>query len=109
MPNYYEFVETQIFTDLVGELLTDEEYRELQTFLSDNPKAGDVIQGGRGLRKLRWRSVNAGKRGGYRVIYYNATLLQQIRMLLIYKKGKQDNLTPAQTRRLVEIMDTWEG
>ena len=108
MATYYEFVETQVFTELVNELLTDDEYRALQTFLLRNPRAGDVIQGGKGLRKLRWKSADTGKRGGYRVIYYNVTPLQQIRMLLIYKKVKQDNLTPAQTKRLVEIMNTWE-
>lgn len=106
--SFSEFVETQVFTELVKELLTDDEYRKLQAFLSRNPQAGDVIQGGRGLRKLRWRSTDTGKRGGYRVIYYNATFMRQIRMLLVYKKGKQEDLTPAQTKRLVEIMNTWE-
>lgn len=108
MATYYEFVETQVFTDLVNEFLTDDEYRELQAFLVDSPKAGDAIPGGNGLRKLRWKSANAGKRGGYRVIYYHVALIQQIRMLLIYKKGRQDNLTPDQVKTLVNLMKSWE-
>ncbi|MEM8941496.1 MAG: hypothetical protein AAGC91_05025 [Pseudomonadota bacterium] len=105
---YYEFIETQVFTDLVNELLTDDEYRELQAFLVKSPKGGDVIPGGNGLRKLRWRSASTGKRGGYRVIYYHVALIQQIRMLLIYKKGRQENLTRDQIKILVKLMKSWE-
>lgn len=37
-------IETQIFTEDVLELLSDEEYAEFQKYLADNPLAGDVIQ-----------------------------------------------------------------
>lgn len=48
------FIETQIFTEDVLELLSDEEYAEFQKYLDDNPLAGDVIQQTGGLRKVRW-------------------------------------------------------
>lgn len=44
--HFMEFIETPIFTRLVLELLPDDEYRELQFMLADNPSCGDIIQGG---------------------------------------------------------------
>jgi mRNA-degrading endonuclease RelE of RelBE toxin-antitoxin system len=64
------FVETQLFTRLVDEYLSDDEYLVLQGALAENPTAGPVIRGSGGIRKLRWRSQGRGKRGGLRVIYY---------------------------------------
>ncbi|WP_275348286.1 type II toxin-antitoxin system RelE/ParE family toxin [Xenorhabdus bovienii] len=65
------FIETSIFTEDCKELLSDDEYREFQQYLADNPAAGDVIQHTGGLRKVRWASRGKGKRGGVRVIYYH--------------------------------------
>jgi len=64
-----------------------------QRYLADNPRVGDVIQDTGGLRKIRWSANGKGKRGGVRVIYYHLTADAQIRLLLIYKKVIQDNLT----------------
>lgn len=52
--------------------LSDEEFRLFQSVLMSNPKAGDVISGTGGLRKVRVASVKRGKgkRGGSRLIYY---------------------------------------
>lgn len=55
------FVETSTFTRQVIELLDDEEYRRLQEVLLMRPEAGDLIPGGGGLRKLRWRVAGKGK------------------------------------------------
>ena len=46
-------VETRVFTKRVLDILTDDEYRELQHFLAEYPDAGDIIPGSHGLRKLR--------------------------------------------------------
>ncbi len=62
--------------------------------------AGDIIQQTGGLRKVRWSSHGKGKRGGVRVIYYYVTYESQIRLLLIYKKGIQDDLTSDQKKIL---------
>ena len=90
------FIETSIFTEDVLSLLTDDEYTDFQQFLANNPLAGDVIQQTGGLRKIRWVSGGKGKRGGVRVIYYHVTADSQIRLLLMYKKSLQDNLTMEQ-------------
>jgi putative transcriptional regulator len=64
------FIETRLFTKLVLEYLTDEEYGALQEELARHPEAGAVIPGSGGVRKMRWAPPGRGKRGGYHVIYY---------------------------------------
>jgi len=66
------FLETPLFTRLLGDYLTDESYRELQCALMDNPQVGDLMPGTGGFRKIRREDARRGKgkRGGLRVIYY---------------------------------------
>lgn len=66
----FSFVETRLFTKLVVEYLSDDDYAQLQRSLMTDPEAGPVIPGSGGVRKLRWGAPGRGKRGGYRVIYY---------------------------------------
>jgi hypothetical protein len=64
------FIETKVFTRLVRNYFTDDEYAALQNAIVVNPEAGEVIRGSGGVRKLRWGLAGRGKRGGVRVIYY---------------------------------------
>jgi hypothetical protein len=48
------FVETRLFTRLVQEYLSDDEYSALQQALLQDPEAGAVVPGSGGVRKLRW-------------------------------------------------------
>ena len=95
-----EFVETEIFTRRIVEMLSDHEYRALQGFLIKRPDAGDVIPDGRGLRKLRWSLEKKGKSGGLRIIYYLYLKDRRIYMIYPYKKSDQEDLTPEQLRGL---------
>jgi mRNA-degrading endonuclease RelE of RelBE toxin-antitoxin system len=81
------FVETPLFTKLVTQYLSDEEYAKLQATLRDDPEAGDVIPGSGGVRKLRWAMSGRGKRGGLRVIYYLRLKHGLIWMLTLYPKN----------------------
>jgi hypothetical protein len=47
-------IETLVFTKQVQTLLTDDEYRQLQTELVARPDTEVIIPGGGGLRKARW-------------------------------------------------------
>lgn len=101
------FIETHIFTEDVKELLSDDEYLEFQQFMADNPDWGDVIQNTGGLRKVRCAAKGKGKRGGVRVIYYHKVSESQIRLLLIYKKGIQDDLSGDEKRQLKTLNEGW--
>lgn len=94
-----EFIETSVFTERITRLLTDEEYYDLQAMLAEKPKAGDVIPGAGGLRKLRWRSAGRGKRGGIRIIYYCWTE-DRLYMIFVYDKTEQGDLTFEQLKIL---------
>ena len=65
-----EFIETPTFTRMVTQLMTDDEYREMQNVLVEDPERGDIIKGGGGIRKLRHAIHGRGKSGGVRAIYY---------------------------------------
>lgn len=95
-----EFRETPIYTGDVNAIFTDDEYRELQNFLVEHPKSGDVIKGSGGLRKLRWKLPDGGKSGGVRNIYYYHESESVIYMIYIYKKSKTEDLTPKQIELL---------
>lgn len=102
----FSFIETRLFTRLVQEYLDDNEYRELQKVLMDNPETGNIIPGSGGLRKVRWRAPGRGKRGGYRVIYYARLKQGVILMLTMYPKNVAENM-PAPVLRQIrkEIED----
>lgn len=98
------FIETPIFTEDVLETLSDEEYGEFQKALSLDPELGDLIPGGGGLRKVRWSLPGKGKRGGIRGIYYWAVSSDIVYLLLLYKKARQENLTPDQVAILKRLV-----
>lgn len=101
------FIETSVFTRQVQALLTDDEYADFQSALAVNPLAGDVIEGTSGLRKVRVAARGKGKRGGARVIYYYVSDAAQIRLLLIYAKGRKDDLSADEKRMLRSLNERW--
>jgi len=96
----FSFIETRLFTRLVQKYLDDDEYRELQRALMDNPETGDIVPGSGGVRKLRWRAPGRGKRSGYRVAYYTRIAQGVIWMLTIYPKNVAENI-PAHVLRQI--------
>ena len=97
-----EFIEAPLFTQLLPDFLTDDEYRELQQRLSRGPEAGDMIPGTGGFRKLRWADTRRrkGKRGGLRLIYYHFLADSQIWLMTVYDKDSMTDLSPADKRVL---------
>ena len=102
----FSFAETKLFTRLVQEYLSDDEYAQLQQALIANPEAGSIIPGSGGVRKMRWGVAGRGKRGGLRVIYFLRTRHGQIWMLTLYAKNVADNIS---ARVLKQIKDEIDG
>ena len=99
------FIETKLFTKLVSEHLSDEEYAQLQEALIRDPQVGDLIPGSGGVRKVRWGGKGRGKRGGIRVIYYARTRQGQIWMLTLYAKNVAETIPAHVLRQIKEEID----
>ena len=87
----FTFIESAACERVRAVYLDDAEYAELQEFMMQNPEAGNVVRGSGGVRKLRWRREGTGKRGGLRVIYFVRYRPNELWMLALYAKAKQDN------------------
>ena len=99
------FVELPIFVRCAQDMFSDDDLRELQVTVLKNPAAGDLILGGRGLRKLRVPLPGRGKRGGARVIYYHWVSHDQCLLVFAYAKNVAADLTKDQLRRLADVID----
>jgi len=98
-------VETSVFTRRINELMPDDQYRELQEALTENPEIGDLIQGSGGLRKVRWKLPGQGKRGGVRAIYYWWVNNDRLLMLYAYAKNERSDLTKKQIAVLAKLVE----
>lgn len=85
-------------------ILSKDERDELLYYLSSNPKAGNLLQGTGGVRKLRWASKGKGKSGGSRVIYffYNETI--PLFLLTMFGKNEKINLSKAERNELAKLV-----
>lgn len=100
------FVETTYFTHWIKDYLNEEEDRELQNYLMENPDAGKIIRGGNGVRKLRWARQGMGKSGGVRIIYYWVKSREQIYLLTAYSKFERENIDAATLARIAKQLET---
>ncbi|MEK6746043.1 MAG: addiction module toxin RelE [Pseudomonadota bacterium] len=69
-------------------LLGVDGHEELVSFIACNPKAGDIIQGTGGFRKLRFKRSGIGKSGGARIIYFFYTPNKPIMLFMIMQRMK---------------------
>ena len=99
------FVESKLFSRLVGEYLTDDEYARLQIAITEAPERGSLVPESGGVRKLRWAQPGRGKRGGIRVIYYAKTREGIIWMLTIYAKNEEEKIPAHVLRKIKEEFD----
>ncbi len=101
----FSFIETKLFSCLLGEHLSDDEYAELQKVLIAAPEAGALIPGSGGVRKIRWGTAGRGKRGGLPIIYYAQTHQGVIWMLTLYPKNVIENIPAHVLKKIKEEID----
>lgn len=99
------FIESKLFTRLLGDYLEDDDYVRLQAALVEDPERGMLVPGSGGVRKLRWAQPGRGKRGGIRVIYYARTREGVIWMLTLYAKNEEESIPAHVLRRIKEEID----
>lgn len=101
----YEFIESSLFTKMVYDYLSEEDFTAFQQFLLEQPEAGDLIKGSGGVRKVRWARAGSGKSGGVRVCYYTRTAAGQILLLVIYAKSVRASISGAVLKQLKEMLE----
>lgn len=84
-------------------LLSETERESLIDFLALRPKAGVLIRGTGGLRKLRWARQGGGKSGGARVIYYYLNESIPLYLLTIFAKGEKSDLSQREKQDLAKL------
>ena len=97
---FLEFVRLPSFERTVSGVLSEEDIRELELVLLQEPRKGKVVRDTGGVRKVRAAPEGRGKSGGARVIYLYVEARETIYFLLCYPKNEQANLTPEQARRI---------
>lgn len=97
--------EHPLFVKVIEQLLDHENQCLLIDFLIEHPDKGDLIPGGKGLRKIRWSVSGRGKRGGARIIYYWHVYDDEILLLYGYAKSRRSDLTHEQLKTLIALLN----
>jgi len=84
--------------------LDDNDLRQLQEMLLQNPKAGKVIRGTKGLRKMRIAFEQRGKSGSGRVAYVDFTVHGMVYLITAYSKKDKDNLSKEERNAIAKMI-----
>jgi hypothetical protein len=94
-------IETPDFiTDAKKAGISLSEREEIVKLLARDPRAGDLIPGSGGARKVRFAGRGKGKSGGFRVITYFAGEDIPVFLLNVFSKGDRVNLSKAEVNIL---------
>ncbi len=88
-----------------AKLLAESERQDIVNYVAAFPKAGDLIKGTGGVRKLRWRRGGKGKSGGVRVIYYFHNERVPLYLLTVFAKNERADLNQAERNELASLVD----
>jgi len=104
-------VETPGYLALARKLFSENEMADIVSLLAADPKAGDVMEGTGGFRKVRIARQGTGKTGGARVVYIFRNTKYQVFLTTVFPKNEKDNLSRAERnalkKRADQIFDTY--
>lgn len=83
---------------------TEAEADAIDRAIATTPEAGDVIEGLRGVRKIRFALRNKGKSGGGRAIYLLMVGDDLAILLTAYAKNEKSDLTPADRKAILSVL-----
>jgi len=95
--------ETKEFHSKIIGLLNEAERDVFIHHISGNPKAGVLLKGTGGIRKIRWQRSGMGKRGGIRIVYYYYNNDMPLYLLTVFSKNEKDNLSKAESNNLAKL------
>jgi hypothetical protein len=106
---FLEFVRLPVFERHARGLLDEDDVREIEQELMQDPTAGNVIAGTGGLRKLRYAVGGKGKSGGVRIIYFHRSKKGRLYLVTVYHKSAKDNLTKAERNEMKRLTAALDG
>lgn len=86
-------------------LLNETERKSIIDYLAAHPRAGDIMQGTGGIRKLRWTRANKGKSSGVRIIYYYHDQRIPLYLLTVFGKNEKSNITQSERNELAKLVN----
>ena len=104
MPALITVAETPEYVRCAERLLSAADRTDVVTYLAASPKAGDLVRGTGGVRKLRWGRGGRGKSGGVRVIYYFHSEVMPLYLLTVFGKNERADLTGAERNALDSLV-----
>ena len=84
--------------------MSAEDVSALEQSIASDPTIGSVIPGLGGIRKVRFRVGNKGKRGGGRAIYFLMVADDVAIMLFAYAKSEQEDITSDQRKAALALL-----
>lgn len=96
--------ETSQFQRKANRLLSTDEKDGLIAYLAARPKAGVLIEGTGGIRKLRWSYGGKGKSGGVRVIYYYHSEIMPLYLLTVFGKNERADISQREKQTLAKLV-----
>jgi hypothetical protein len=97
-------IETNVFGTKASKVWTPNQYEDFVIYIANNPLGGEVVPGSGGVRKIRWRSKGAGKRGGVRVIYFNSEI-EETWLLTMYSKNEREVIPSHELKKIKEAIN----
>ena len=98
-------IETPAFlASAADEGIGEEDRLAIVSAMAADPKAGVVMAGTGGARKVRFAGRGKGKSGGYRVVTFFGGDDIPVFLLDVYGKDSQANLSKAERNELREIL-----
>ncbi|MCR5748061.1 MAG: type II toxin-antitoxin system RelE/ParE family toxin [Lachnospiraceae bacterium] len=101
------FIQTHEFSRKWDELgFEDEDLRQLEIDIMNNPGKYPVMKGTGGLRKARIAlDDNKGKSGGARVCFVDFVFAETVYLITVYPKKEKDNLSKEECNEIKKAIE----
>lgn len=99
------FVRLRTFERTARGLLSDEDERQIEQDIAEDPEAAPIITATGGVRKIRGRLGQHGKRGGVRILYLYVAAKETVYLLLAFPKNVRENISNAEKRTIRAMVE----
>jgi hypothetical protein len=96
-------VETNAFVSRAERCMSEAERCAAIDMIGRDPERGAVLEGGSGIRKVRFAVRGRGKSSGVRIIYYYQNDECPVFLLTVFAKNERDNLSRAEVNALAKV------